>query len=481
MMKKLLFFFAIALVASFGLVSCIDNDVNEASFVQGYRIDIPVQSVSTKAVAEDNGNAVATYKTTENVYVYNASTSTIDDGVLHPTADVTETTFSGTLNKTYSAGNTLKVLYNTNSQGVVDYSEQDGSIDGVKDAGMGEVTISSVSGGVITTNTAQLDNLQSIFRFTFRINGTSTVLGNKVRFVRIFSKGGYLQSQYDVIKNKAEYGPVTISRNGYLPNNYVYAGLRLDKQDDQLVFQVITSDGKVYSGSKNAPSGGFDMGKFYRATVDVDLYTFTVSSGRKVCFSPGDLGVDNGVYSFTEPFTTWGWGENPEGSVSKRVWFNNSEIDSNDDAATAVYGIRWRNPNYVSSTYEMDNVVARTIDGGNVNPYYRVKIGSYNCLLLPPDEAVKADVNGLSDGATVTDYYQYLAKGFVILTGTGRAIQEYAASGKWGWDNSTEGWYWNVRSDANRFYFRWTSTEVPASAHMANQLRLRVRLVRDIE
>lgn len=491
MMKKHLFIFAIALVTGFGLVSCIENDVNEDSSVQGYRIDIPVQAVSTKAVADDGGKAVATYKTTENVYVYNATTSTIDDGVLHPTADATETTFSGTLNKTYSVGNTLKVLYNTNSQGVVDYSDQDGTIEGVKDAGMGEVTISSVSSGVITTNTAQLDNLQSIFRFTFKDKATSEDLGKNVRFVRIFSTGGYLQAQYDAVKNKAEYGPVTISREENLPNNFVYAGLRLDKHNDELVFQVITKGGKVYSGSKTAPSGGFDMGKFYKATVELDLYTFTVASDTKVYFSPGDLGLEivNGesVYSFTEPFTDWGHGNTTNYNdatvaakdVAKRVWFDfyfESGLASHD-----LYGIaNWRIPKKVSSaveSYEWNYLVdSRTMNSG-VERYYMVTIpGHQYCLLLPPDETKSSDIGSdlTSGSVSGNDYIKYLGKGFVLLFNTGRGIY----SGSWSWGSSSSGFYWAVNDGSNRYYFTWPDAS-PKVDWGSNRMRNHIRYIHD--
>lgn len=481
-MKKHYFnLFALALVASFGLVSCFESDLDESAS-QGFRIDIPVQSVSTKAVTDNGTSAVATFKTTENVYVYNQSVKAIDDGVLHPSADADEATFTGTLNKTYSEGNILKVLYNTNSAGVVDYSDQDGAIENVKDAGTGEVTISSVSGGVITTTTATMDNLQSIFRFTFTYKG-SEISG--IRFVRIFSSNGKLLSQYDVVKGTGTYGPVTISRSDDLADNYVYAGLRFDANGgDQIVFQVIDANGKVYSGSKNAPASGFAVGKFYKTTVAVSLYTFTVASGKKVCFSPGDLGVDGGVYSFTDPFATWGWGNS---SASKRVWFDYHEVNyTNIASGHELYGIKWRietwNSSYSSVTeykYEWNNVIARTIDGGNVAAFYHVQIGSNKCLLLPPDEATESDLEGLTSGATITNYVKYLAKGFVLLMNTGYA--NVTSSYSWGFDQ--QGWYWLVRENntSNRFYFSWSYSNTPAVSWFANQARMRVRYVHDVD
>lgn len=481
-MKKHYFnLFALALVASFGLVSCFESDLEE-SVSTGYRIDIPVQAVSTKAVTDNGTSAVASFKTTENVYVYNKATATVDDGVLHPTSNAAETSFSGTLNKTYAEGNTLKVMYNTDSKGVVDYCEQDGSIENVKDAGTGEVSISSVSGDVITTTSTTMDNLQSIFRFTFTYKGSEL---SGVRFVRIFSGDGKLQSQYDVVKGTGTYGPVTISRSDNLSDNYVYAGLRFDANaGDQIVFQVIDANGKVYSGSKKAPASGFAIGKFYKTTVAVSLYTFTVASGKKVCFSPGDLGVDGSVYSFTEPFAAWGWGNK---DASKRVWFNYDEVHYSDVATGQdIYGVKWRNVKSTSTSknttkpHEWDYLTSTRGMNSNVSKYYRVTIPEHGCcLLLPPDEAVEGDLEGLAEGATVTNYVKYLAKGFVLMISSGRA----QVTTSWSWSFPDEGWYWTFWDFQyhNRFHFNWSSSKAPGASATTNQFRMRVRYVHDVD
>ena len=89
--------------------------------------------------------------------------------------------------------------------------------------------------------------------------------------------------------------------------------------DDQLAFQVVDASGKVYSGLYDVFAKGYSSSM----TVDVKAYTFTVASGKKVYFSPGDLGVDSGVYSFTEPFARWG-GEGATDAAT-RVYFEGSE------------------------------------------------------------------------------------------------------------------------------------------------------------
>jgi len=483
-MKKNNFgFIALLFAASFCLVSCSKELSDVEGPVNGYRISIPVRALATKAVAEGNGEA--SFKTTENVYVYNRTTKTMDDAVLHPADDAASTTFEGTLNKTYSEGDNLLILYNTSSNGVVDYSAQDGSIANVKDAGKGEVSISSISEDVINTGAADIENLQSIFRFVFKAGGTEL---SGIRFVRIFSSNNKLQTQYDVVKDTPTYGPITISGSTDLEDSdhYLYAGLRFAANpDDEIVFQVVTSDGKVYSGSKNAPSAGFVNGKFYKSTVNVNLYTFTVSSEKTVCFSPGDLGVDNGVYSFTEPFVTWGW-KATSTSTAKRVWFNYSEITSGLD----ICGIDWRNPNSLTTStstprpQEWESIIARTNMNSGVDPYYWVTVSNHaNCLLLPPDETQASDIGeDLASGA-VTDYTKYLGKGFVLLISTGRATYQNKLS--WGMD--AQGFYWALWNNMsrNRTYFYWKlnsdgSHSGPEVSWATSQFRMRVRLIHDV-
>ena len=489
MRKHVFGLITLACAVSVSLVSCTKEPVVEEEPIGGYSISIPVQDAETKAVSEGSGKAVSTFLTTENVYVYNQATGAIDSGVLHPTSDASTTTFSGTLYDTkYSAGNVLKVLYNTGSDGVVDYSAQDGSIENVTDAGKGEVTVASVTSSVITTTSTTIENLQSIFKFTFRYGGAEI---SGIRFVRVFSGNNKLCAQYNAATGATTYGPVTVSREDNLANNYIYAGLRFDANpSDVIVFQVVDANGKVYSGNKTAPASGFAIGKFYNTTVDVNLYTFTVASGKKVYFSPGDLGVDNGVYSFTEPFADWASGNTTNANEAadapaKRVWFD--FYFESGLATGTVYGIsNWRIPRKVSDaveSYEWNYLVnSRTMNAG-VDRYYKVTIpGHQYCLLLPPDETVSGDLDGLTTGATVSDYVKYLAKGFVLLFNTNRGI--YAANTlTWSWSTSNfakQGWYWAVFNSSNRYYFTWPDAG-PKVDWGANRMRNHIRYIHDVD
>lgn len=435
MKKSYISFIGIAFMVCLCLSSCLEDAIEESTPQNGYRINIPIQSPSTKAVTDEG---VASFKTTENVYLYNISTSTLETTVLHPASNAAKTqiTTDGEeyLAMSYAEGNELKVLYNTNSSGVVDYSSQDGSIDNVIDAGVGTVTITDISGGSITTSEAALDNLQSIFKFTFQCGG-NVISG--IRFVRIFSSQNKLVTEYNAITGAAtKYGPVTVSRNDNL--TYIYAGLRFDAiLSDEIVFQVVDQDGKVYSGSKAAPSGGFEIGKFYNTSVDVTSHVFSVASGKQVYIAPGNLGKygsPSSTFSFVEPFTVWftkasNWYSYqetyPAGTNNiKRTFFGQEETSSANDTpkAFSVYDVNnWKVLKNSEWNYLLLSNEGRTMNG-SVKKYYEIKdLSSKYCLLIPPDDATDEDVAGLTAGSVTNNinYILYLKKGFVLLTADG--------------------------------------------------------------
>ncbi len=317
-----------------------------------------------------------------------------------------------------------------------------------------------------TKKTTALVDPYSTFNFTFKNN--STILEN-VRFARVFS-----------VKNKlyngaTTYGPYTASGGTNLASPLT-AGLRFDKvSGDQLVFQVITGDGKVYSGIyAAAPAEGFDPFETYDVTADVNLYTFTVaSSDKKVYFSPGDLGVDNGVYSFTEPFTAWNQTSTEMTTkstpTSKRTWFIRSEVQ---DGQT-VCGIPWGILAIQEWKYLVGLNSGRIIDNGNVSLYYKVHINTqelgdrYWCYLLPPDQAsyendIKDDLRNTKAGTDyyeVTNYLKYLAKGFVLLMDTERSYKLYDG-GNWTYKSRTDshaGYYHAAYVNNSKSYMSFES------------------------
>ena len=342
------------------------------------------------------------------------------------------------------------------------------------------VSASAVSFSYTAVNTKgvkKTTDLSSQISFTFTIKNEDIVLPN-VRFVRIFS------SQNKLYNDTSTYGPFTVSDDTDITNP-IEASLRFDSNpSDQLVFQVIDGDGTVYSGSVNAPTSGYEIGHSYDITADVNLYTFTVASGKKVCFSPGDLGVDNDVYTFTEPFTAWGQGSTNL-SLTKRVWFNYPEVYYTDiENGHSIYGVKWRIQKSLSTSsptpHEWDNIIGRIMKSG-VAPYYRVSIqGHQYCLLLPPNETQATDIEDDLTSGTVNNYLKYIAKGFVLLMNTGQA-QYWNSELIWG--EYEQGWYWAVWNNMtqNRTRFSWNGSNTPHVDWATNEWRFHVRYMHDVD
>ena len=487
MRKSIINVFAMLLVAGFAFVSCSKESSEIESPSKGYKVSIPANKNFSKAVATDG---TTTFKTTENVYIYNTNTGNIDATVLHPSVDAGSANFEGTLVGTYSEGNTLKVLYNTNSLGVADYSSQDGTLEGVIDAGVASVDVTSISGGTITTETATINNLQSIFKFTFK-NGATTL---NVKSVTITSGNNALQAQYDVVTNTPTFAPITVSLS--TASSTVYAALRFTATaNDPITFLITDENDNVYVANKNAPSSGFSIGKFYTSTINI--YCFTVSDGKVVTFSPGNLvktddtytvGSGNESYAFeTVPFNTnsgsLGYGGDAPISTSARGYFTWSEIatETNTPRSFTVNGISgWR----TLTQSEWDCLLRTRPIGTGMYRYYKVKNADGQAgLVLPPDNATTNDTNalGLEAGskAKLVDINACISKGFVFLPGVGyyenswnRAISDY-----WGY-------YWTCTMSAtsgygNHFFSNPNNTSFSITGNIRASDYLSVRLVHD--
>ena len=303
MRKNSIAIISLAFLASCFMVSCSTEAFDTNQPVKGARIVIPAEKMGTKAV---DVAGKATFNTSENVYI--AKEGAIDANVLNPSAGGASTTFTGTLAGSYATGDHITVLYNTNASGVVDYSGQDGAIENVKDGGWAaDVEIVSLEGDVLTTESAKLENLQSIFKFTFINASTSAEIGG-IRFVRIYSNSNKLVATYDVLtptSDNSTYGPITVSRNSDLADNYIYVALRFDANPSDVIrFEVVDKDNNVYLGTKTAPAAGFENGIFYNSSVTVTLTPASKMAFRGYEVSAGILkrtksGDADATYSLT--------------------------------------------------------------------------------------------------------------------------------------------------------------------------------------
>ena len=203
-MKK--YFYIIAVVA-LGITACSKKEafepIEEADNISFdtkiYHVCIPASmgDGDTKTVNFNDSGATptctSTFSTTEKVYVYNKTKSTMLTGNLSPdilSNDDKNCVLTGNLTGTIDENDQLWLLYNSDSGGRFYYSGQNGLASGVKDGAKAVVTVSTTS--PLTTTDAHFTNLQSMFRFKFADGETPIAIS----YLIIFTANKYLCETY---------------------------------------------------------------------------------------------------------------------------------------------------------------------------------------------------------------------------------------------------------------------------------------------
>ncbi len=421
------------IMAAFSCSKSLDNS-EEALPQKKVNANIPANFASSKVVAD---GGTATFSTSEKVYVYNNTTSSLDTDYLSPDADGATANLKGSLSGTYSKGDNLKLLYNTTSQGIADYTHQDGTLANVVDAATATVKIASVDGESFTTRTAYFENLQSIFKFTFKDEDDNII---NVKSLTILSENNKLQSTYNVVEETANYGGISVVCS--TSQSTVYAALRFTSNPSEMIlFSVIDENGKVYTGSKTSPATGFKIGRFYTSTVSVKAHTFTIAKDKKVYIPLGNLYDDGGVYRFqASPFIVSNGGYNDYNYNDYFVKTDRSAWSSATNGIT-VNGIDgWYLPNkreweclnqgyyasggsssvyrrYEGTTYDREAYIIKTDEKTN---------NIYGAMYLPDDFSFDTDRAELEAEESYSSYsrhkknvniFKYLAKGCVFFPG----------------------------------------------------------------
>ena len=259
-----------------GLMACgnednITNEQQPAAQAQVYHVCIPASigdDAQTRAVSFDNTTCTSTFSTTEKVYVYNKSKSTMLTGNLSPTNLSNENKncdLTGDLTGTFSEGDELWLLYNSDSSGNFYYTSQNGLATGVKDGAKAVVTVSATS--PLTTSFAHFTNLQSMFRFKF-VNESSNPID--ISYLILLTANNQIGQTY------WRSGVYTLGKIEVRPtpatSDYIYLGLSFhnSQTNDKMIF-IATDGTNLYRTTKSEPSGGFQHGKYYYNTTPIQM------------------------------------------------------------------------------------------------------------------------------------------------------------------------------------------------------------------
>lgn len=307
----------------------------------------------TKALAYEGAALVASWATTDNVYVLAGSES---KGVMHPQSAAETAVLSGTLTGTFTVGDELKLRYPVLEP---KYDTQEGTLEFLAencDVGEATVTVTSVDteNKILTLSSAKFEPQQSIVQFE----------AHPIVKTLVISTPGL---DYNITVTPTD-----------LSTNLIYVAIPEHGSDKQLIsFFGKGVDDKTRIGVSAAKSVN---GKFYRAPLQMDEVR-SVDLGLSVLWSESNLGAD--IIFEGDKRMLYGqyyaWGEtvpklNYAGSTYK-FWSGDAftkytgsdglpRLEAEDDAAQVLLGEGWRMP----TRAEVEELAL-------TNKQYRQKVG----------------------------------------------------------------------------------------------------------
>ncbi|MCR5017570.1 MAG: hypothetical protein K6A64_02090 [Bacteroidales bacterium] len=270
-----------------GLTACTKE--GDAPETEVYEVCIHAANGSdaqSRAVTIDGTTSTSIFTTSERVYVYNQTTNAMLDGYLEPSnlsENDTKCDLVGTLTGTISQGDILVLLYNLSvfsstslTSNRFDYRGQNGLASGALDGAIATVTAMFYESNKLSASeTAEFENLQSIFRFKFVDESSSPITVSKLS---IYSENGSIAYMCTPLDGR-HYSGTTVNSlvtvNLSTPtSDYLYVALGIKESvsaGDVINFTAIDDNGEEYRGTKAAPSSGFNNGKYYYNSSAIHL------------------------------------------------------------------------------------------------------------------------------------------------------------------------------------------------------------------
>ena len=281
-MKRQLFIL-LAFAAATCATACIKQERAEEP-AGGWKVSVyAVKGSGTKALAYDDVNMkiLTSFKTTDEVYVYNKTKGALDESVLKPQADGETATLRGSLTGDYAVGDVLELRYGsyfTGHDGVFDYEEQDGTFATVRDFAIATVSVTATdsANGILTLQDASFANPNSIFRFSFVDMDTHNPI--PISFLWIKAPQGKLVFRDLPDGTREYYGdlPSSFPRESYRGDSsdpvwlaLCYEAPETDPELDGFLFDIIDDVNKIVYNAYKPTSGKIANGNFYAPTIEM--------------------------------------------------------------------------------------------------------------------------------------------------------------------------------------------------------------------
>ncbi|MBO4465576.1 MAG: hypothetical protein J5748_02735 [Bacteroidales bacterium] len=279
-MKKS-FYFVAAIIALAACTSKIEQPEVEptqepAPAQKTWSVTINANKV-TKALADAGSSITATWTAGDEVSVYSGSTNV---GTLTAASDGAVTKFTGTITGDYSQNDELELRFLSGN-----YTSQDGTLEGIAnscDYSTAMVTITDVSGGVLTISDANFVSQQAITKITlFQPDGTTPL---KVKSVIITAAG--------LTGNK-----ITVSFPYSRPSEFYVAMANTSGVKQEYLFLLTANNDTKYYATKKV---NLVNGNYYSTTLTA-LGTFSDAKDLSESYDATYSVNDNGIVYQSQP------------------------------------------------------------------------------------------------------------------------------------------------------------------------------------
>ena len=224
--------------------------------------------LESKALAIDGGGALNAYwQTTDNVYVYNNTWTSLYGGSLRPQSEALATQLKGSITGGVVVGDHLKLLY---PRSTWSYTGQKGTIEGLAadyDYATAEVEVTAV-GSSISATSATFTNEQAVVKFTLLKDDDTPLSVTSLKISDL--QGKLIQS---ISAGERTFGDVEVDIEG-AGSSVVYASLK-GVDNSYLKLTATGSDGKLYTYCKDGAT--FEKGKYYAVTVKMQCLSNPLS------------------------------------------------------------------------------------------------------------------------------------------------------------------------------------------------------------
>ena len=464
--------------------------------VKTYTMTVDAQKGSngTRALVLDGTTLNSTWTVGDEVEVWTADGTTKKYGVLSAESAGASTKLSGTLTDLPSNGESLLLKYLSPN-----YNSQKGTIASISancDYSTATVKVTSIDGDKISTEAADFINQQAVVKFTLK-NAVGIAFPSNPTPIRM-TDGTSMVTLTDIPAD-------TYTTNGGDGVLYVAFPVHVDNPDITL-YAAVGDD--VYSFEKaDVP---FENSKYFGVTVKMKtIPVFSLSSTKKVVFSPGNLQYDGTNWKFAEhqwqilgangtgnsgtatdypmDLFTWGYVDNP--AYNGDTYVGGIKQLSGDTDWGHVMGEGWSTPTYAEWSYLFSRNNTSTVNGTANACYAKGQVDGVHGLILFPDTYTHPDgvsLVGINDNGdtgwkgnnyNVADWAKMEAAGCVFLPAAGSRNE--GSVGKVG----VEGLYWHstTEHDTGAGYFWFYSEYFYGWEGSSRYYGLSVRLVRQVK